>query len=595
MSEAAGRDTPSPVAVWGFVSLVLILCAIPRIGPSRMYDPDDIMRLLEVRALLAGQSWWDVGQHGFAGPGLTMHWSRLVDLPLAAVVLALRGIVGDAAAERIAAIAVPLVTLGVVMALVAAITRRLAGRPAVLAAMVMVPLTTPLLSQLQPLRIDHHGWQIASGLLAAAALILRRDARSGIVAGLGGALLVTISFEGFAFLLALIAAAGLAWVFVPARAAQTRGFGVTMALATLLLHLVTRGPGWASPACDAIDPAWLATIGIAGIGLALATLAPLRSPVGRFALLAVTGAATVATMALLASECARGPFGMLDPLTYRVWFLNIAEGLPVWHQYWPTIAGSFTLPAVTVVMTPRRVLAAPGDRREPWTILLGLLIAATLCGLIVLRSAALANALAIPPVAAIVADRLARARAIVPPLRRLTALLGVAAIAAPGLVLTGILLLLGVPDRAVVSIPRPYLTGEKPVCPRQPDVAPLAALPAGATILAPLDIGPAIVASTGLRPIASGYHRNAPAMRFVIASFMARPDLSRSAILGRGVDYVVGCPGISENLAYANAAPHGLWARLERGERFDWLEPVAIPNSPILVWRVVRPLASPPA
>lgn len=44
-------------------------------------------------------------------------------------------------------------------------------------------------------------------------------------------------------------------------------------------------------------------------------------------------------------------------------------------------------------------------------------------------------------------------------------------------------------------------------------------------------------------------------MRFVIASFMARPDLSRSAILGRGVDYVVGCPGISENLAYANAAP----------------------------------------
>lgn len=169
-----------------------------------------------------------------------------------------------------------------------------------------------------------------------------------------------------------------------------------MALATLLLHLVTRGPGWASPACDAIDPAWLATIGIAGIGLALATLAPLRSPVGRFALLAVTGAATVATMALLASECARGPFGMLDPLTYRVWFLNIAEGLPVWHQYWPTIAGSFTLTAVAVVVTLRRVLAAPGHRREPWTILLGLLIAATLCGLIVLRSAALANALAIP-------------------------------------------------------------------------------------------------------------------------------------------------------------------------------------------------------
>lgn len=595
MSDTAGRDTPSPVAVWGFVAIILILCAIPRIGPLRMYDPDDIMRLLEVRALLDGQSWWDVGQHGFAGQGLAMHWSRLVDLPLAAVVALLRGIVGEAAAERIAAITVPLVTLGIVMALVAAITRQLAGRQAALAAMVMVPLTTPLLSQLQPLRIDHHGWQIASGLLAAAALILRRDGRSGIVAGLAGALLVTISFEGFAFLLALIAAAGLAWVFVPARARQTRGFGLMLALATLLLHLATRGPNWASPACDAIAPAWLATIGIAGIGLGLTTLLPLRSPAARFALLAAIGAATVAAMALLAGDCARGPFGMLDPLTYRVWFLNIAEGLPVWHQYLPTIAGSFTLPAIALVVTLRRTMAAPQGRREPWAILFGLLLAATLCGLIVLRSAALANALAIPSVAAIVADRLAKARAIVPPLRRIAALLGVVAVAAPGLVLTGILLLLGVPDRAVISIPQPYLTGEKPVCSRQADVTPLSALPGGATILAPLDIGPAIVASTGLRPIASGYHRNAPAMRFVIASFMAQPARARDAILGRGVDYVIGCPGISENLAYANDAPHGLWARLENGERFDWLEPVPIPNSPILVWRVVRPLARPPA
>lgn len=595
MTETAGRDTPSPVAVWGFVAVVLILCAIPRIGPLRMYDPDDIMRLLEVRALLAGQSWWDVGQHGFAGQGLAMHWSRLVDLPLAAVVLALRGIVGEAAAERIAAITVPLVTLGVVMALVAAITRRLAGREAALAAMVMVPLTTPLLGQLQPLRIDHHGWQIASGLLAAAALILRRDGRSGIVAGLAGALLVTISFEGFAFLLALVAAAGLAWLFVPARAAQTRGFGVTLALGTLLLHIATRGPGWASPACDAIDPAWLATIGIAGVGMALATVIPVRSPMARFMLLAATGAATLATMALLAGNCARGPFGTLDALTYRVWFLNIAEGLPVWHQYLPTIAGSFTLPVIAIPLTLHRIKGADGDRREAWTILFGLLAAATLCGLIVLRSAALANALAIPAVAAIVADRLAHARAIVPPPRRTVALAGVAAIAAPGLVLTGILLLLGAPDLAVLSIPRPYLTGEKPVCPPQPDVTSLVALPAGATVLAPLDIGPAIVASTGLRPIASGYHRNAPAMRFVIASFMARPDLARGAIIGRGVDYVIGCPGISENLTYANAAPGGLWARLERGERFDWLEPVPIPGSPILAWRVARPLARPPA
>jgi hypothetical protein len=581
-----------PAAPWLLAAIVLTLCAIPRIASLKMYDPDDSMRLLEVRAWLAGQSWWDVRQYGFAGNGLAMHWSRLVDLPLAGVIVVLRPIVGMAAAERVAAVVVPLLTMGIVMLLVGALARRLAGPRTIIVAMLMVALTAPLLGQLQPLRIDHHGWQIATGLLAATALILWPDRRGGIVAGTGAALLVTISFEGFPFAMLVVATGGLAWVADAGRAAPLRAMGLTLTVATTLAHVATRGPDMLAPACDAIAPGWLAVIAVAGIGVAAATLAAPRTPTGRFLLLAMAGTATIIAMLVLVRDCAAGPFGMLDPLTRRVWFLNIPEGLPIWDQRWPTIAASFALPVLGIAATFVAARRAQGVDRTAWTILFGLLVGATLCGMIVLRSAALANALAIPSVAAIVTARLAHARAIPRTGARLGATLLVIPLAAPGLALSALLLLLGVRNADVATLPAAYLTGVKQPCPPKPDVRPLLALPTGATVLAPLDIGPDIVLFTHLRPVASGYHRNAPAMRFVIASFMADPALVRTALAMRQVDYVIGCPGISENLTYSRDAPHGLWARLERGERFDWLRPVAIPGSPILAWRVIRPLAT---
>ncbi len=51
-------------------------------------DNDNLMRLAEVRDLLSGQGWFDLHQYrmGVEG-GTVMHWSRLVDAPLAAIIL----------------------------------------------------------------------------------------------------------------------------------------------------------------------------------------------------------------------------------------------------------------------------------------------------------------------------------------------------------------------------------------------------------------------------------------------------------------------------------------------------------------------------
>src|ERR1700752_4875323 len=58
-------------------------------GHGDTLSTDDAMRLVDVRDFLAGQSWFDLTQHRLSPPeGVAMHWSRLIDLPLAMLIRA---------------------------------------------------------------------------------------------------------------------------------------------------------------------------------------------------------------------------------------------------------------------------------------------------------------------------------------------------------------------------------------------------------------------------------------------------------------------------------------------------------------------------
>src|SRR4051794_12660358 len=72
----------------------------------RLGDTDDNMRMMQVRGLLHGQGWFDLRQHRLAGSNI--HWSRLVDLPIAGLILLLRPLIGGAGAERWAVAIAPL-------------------------------------------------------------------------------------------------------------------------------------------------------------------------------------------------------------------------------------------------------------------------------------------------------------------------------------------------------------------------------------------------------------------------------------------------------------------------------------------------------
>ena len=550
----------------------------------RFADPDDTMRLLEVRDWLAGQSWWDVSQHRLgAGTVFEMHWSRLVDLPIAAVIGALTPIVGAQTATTVALFAVPLLTLFCTMALAAALSLRLSGAVQMRTAIVLVSISGPILAQMQPGRIDHHGWQIVLALAAALALVTRSTWRSGVVAGLALAALITVSFEGLPFTLGTVAIAALAWAFDPRRRGQAVALTATLAASATALQLVTRGPGFWQPVCDAVAPAWLAMLIVAALAFAAITALPIRHQFARLATLAVPGVASTAILFWLAPACVtRGPFGMLDPFVRYWWLDNIAEGLPVWRQPLSLIPMTFALPVVGLVGSVLSLRAAGDDRRPAWLAMLALQGCAFALALLVLRAGGTANALAIPGAAALVTVALVRARQIKAAVPRIVATLGALALAAPSILYVPVIMLRPANGMLAAAV----AATAAPTCKYVEDVGALAELPPS-RLFAPLDIGPELLMRTRHEAVASGYHRNNDSMHVVMATFMGSPDAARRAVAATGATYIVGCPGLGETNLYDKAAPNGFWARLERGDRFDWLRPLPIKGSPVLAWRVL--------
>jgi len=152
-------------------------------------DTDDNLRMAQVRALLGGQGWFDLIQHRFdpAHGGGNIHWSRLVDLPIAGIILLLKPLIGGADAERAAVAIAPLLPL-LLMAFALALTmKRLVHDKAWPLPVIGLLCAYSTMGMFAPLRIDHHGWQLALLALAISGMSDPRRARGGAVVGITSA------------------------------------------------------------------------------------------------------------------------------------------------------------------------------------------------------------------------------------------------------------------------------------------------------------------------------------------------------------------------------------------------------------------------
>lgn len=576
------------IIVWLLAALALTLVNRAEIAALDLPDTDDAQRLMQVRDWLGGQAWGDVDQHRMNPPaGADMHWSRLVDLPIAGIVVVTEPVFGRAAAERIAGTAVPLLALLVTMGAAALTAFRLAGRQAAVLAAVFIAASGQILSLFRPLRIDHHNWQIALMLCAVAALAdPRRRFSSGVLAGLTTVAALVIGLEMLPHLVVAGAILVLGWCLQPALGRLLAGYGVALAVGSALAYPAFVPPArWWFAACDAISPVYAVPLVFGG---ALAALLPqidlLTTPIRR-GIAAAAGFASVGIAVLVAfPHCASGPMGTLDPAFLPVLArISEARSIVSYLGSEPETAIAFGLyPFIGIVCAFVMLRRADADRRFGWSLVFGLLAITTWLMFLQLRAATGPNALAAVAAAAVAAMLLPRARAIPAMLPR---------IGATALVLVG--LTSALPMFAALAAKRVGGSGNAAPatetlasCTASATLAPLNGVPKG-VIADVFDMGPAILVHTPHSVVAGPYHRNAASIADSVRLWRADDDTAKAIAARYGATYVLGCVGTNDLAAAKKDAPEGLWARLETGEVPAWLEPVPMPKgSPLRLYRI---------
>ncbi len=546
-------------------------------------DTDDNMRLMQVRGLLNGQGWFDLRNYRLNPPGgFNIHWSRLVDLPIAGLIVLLRPFVGAAEAERLACGIAPLLPMAVTLAALGATLRRLVHPFAWPLGLALFLATNVCLGMFMPDRIDHHGWQLAMLAITVAGLCDPRRARGGMLVGAATAVSLTIGLEMLPYAAMAGAIIALAWIW-------ERGERERLALYALALAGGTAAgyAGFASYAnriyrCDALTPVYASTVVLAGgLLLALAMLSP-RSPVVRLVLAVAAGALIAAFFAIAFPQCLGRPEQVSNEL-YTSWLSQVREAKPIYRHPLRVALPIVTLPLIGLIGA---LLATWRARRQAslrgWACVALFGAFAALMLLWQARAGPAAQLLAIPGAAALAwmavpwlaAPRFWWAK--------------VAAAVALFIIVSGSFTQIVI-DSFKVDRPSAYVrrvnkaTGR---CLTIPAMRPLDRYPAQ-TVFTFVDLGPRLITLTHHDAIAGPYHRNGEAILDVHHAFLRSPQEARAIMKRHGATMLLVCPDMAESTNYRAKARGGFYDRLAKGEHFEWLVPLPIKKgSPFRAFRV---------
>lgn len=577
------------IALWAAAAFALALPALQG-GVFDAMSTDDAMRLVEVRDWIAGQSWFDVSQHRLDPPGASMHWSRVTDIPLAALMLMFRPVLGGHGAEVATLFVWPLALFAAALSLVVAIATQMSpgtARSVAPVAVMLAALSAPALVHFRPGAIDHHNTQIVL-LLALLLLTLQieRSAARAVLAGLMASLSLAIGVEMLPAIAAIgVAVCGLLVWRGAAVARQAMAFGTGLAGSSLLLTAALMPLDTiAAPVCDAFGgPILLLVAGGGGSLIAIAGIdrwRPARAL--RLCIAALCGGALLALFIKLYPGCLGSPYAQVDPLLASVWLDQVAEtmSLPAMLQLAPQkVLAFYGFPLLTLGLAAAAMIRSAATARFPWATVLATLIALFGISVWQVRGAAAATIVATPVFAAALPllwpALLSGRRLLVAALLLSPATLGGLGLAAR-------------PAIDAVARPQQRMVDSNPAasCQMVSSVAPLAQLSRG-RVMAPIDLGPAILVATAHAVFAAPYHRNNDGNLAMLDLMLAAPAHAQQILRERQVDYIVLCPAAPEQADFVRLAPQGLAARLVRGETPDNLVPLPVDAANGLkVWRV---------
>ncbi|AMK16523.1 hypothetical protein K663_00650 [Sphingobium sp. MI1205] len=566
------------IPAWILCSVILLWLSRGQLTVLGFRDPDDAMRLQQVRDWIGGQPFLDVSQHRVSPPtGGPMHWSRIVDMPIAALILLLHPMVGASMAEVIACSVVPLLLLGCLVWVLHVASDRIAGRPVAMIAPLLLLTTPTILVQYGPLRIDHHGWQILMATIALAGAMDPRPARGGVVAGAAIAIWLQISSEGLPYAALFAAALALRQWLDRRETARFVAYAATLGGAAFLLLALLRGFGPLMQAqCDALSAAYVWPL----LAFAVATpiafhFTPASSARGRFLAAGLSGGAAAALFVVTGRACLTGdPFQALGPVAYKLWYLHVMEGRPIWEQG-RSMAGLILIPPVAglagSILAARN--AAMAQVRDRWLMVALLLTGATIVALLVMRAMSVAHVFALPGIGWLILQLFRRAQ------QQSATVVRVFASSAVALLTPAALCAIWIAAMAALDKGKDETPTVANDCRTPEALTSLRQLPPS-TLFAPLDIGPDILVRTRHKVIGTAHHRNAAGITAVVEGFTAPPAQARTILTalngGKGPDYLIACAGLNEFRHYSKEHEGSLAAMLDRGKQPEWLKPVAL-------------------
>ncbi len=580
---------------WAVITVFYVFQRWNAIHWLSLGDTDDNMRLMQVRALLNGQGWYDLRNYRLNPPlGFDIHWSRIVDLPIAGLILILRPFVGTPEAERLACGIAPLLPFSLAMLGVAATVRRLVAQLAWPLAIVLLLGCTATMLMFMPDRIDHHGWQLAMLSLTVAGLCDPRAARGGAIVGASTAVSLTIGLEMLPYAAMAGAIIALRWIWDRTEARRLTVYALTLAGGSSIGYAAFASNANRVLRCDALTPVWLSVMVVAGLLLfVLARLNPARREV-RLGLAVLAGAAIVAGFALVFPQCLGRP-EQVSPELARTWLDNVREAKPIYKHPFRTAFPIVTLPVIGLLGAMLATWRARGTPRVTgWAavLLFGTFAAAML--LWQARAGPAAQLLAVPGATAlawiVLPWCLGSRSMLIRVFGTVGSFIAISGLFA-GLILTpfnfrlfGLNIGYKPPDRPSAYIQR--VNNASGLCPTIPALQPLDRLPAQ-TIFTFVDLGPRLITVTHHNAVAGPYHRNGDAILDVQHAFSGSAEQFRAIARRHGATLLLVCPNMAESTVYRARNPGGFYDQLAHNKVPAWLEPISMPaKSPLRLWRI---------
>jgi hypothetical protein len=552
---------------------------------------DDLLRMVIVRDLIAGQGWFDLHQYRLGLPGGTlMHWSRLVDLPLALLVRF--GAMFDLGhSEIIAATLWPLSLFVICIMGFMVGVQRIANTANMLPGLVIGGFGLVASGLFDTGSIDHHNIQLALAMWLVALLMPSKSApRDFAIAGVLASLMLAIGMEA----LPIIVGAGLVVVSRlqlegEALVMPTRRFGLGLALSLVVLFFALVGPqNYRNTACDSYSLFHLCCGGIGGLALYLGLNDAVRwrLPSANLTAPLIAGALALLVAVVFFHTCLTDPYGSLDPKLKLFWLDSVFEAQSASRIFaldpW-LLPSLFGMPLLALGWLSLNIWR--GTKKSISLGLFVLLLIATAVTVFQMRGTEFSgpiSALVLASLVTILSEGVGKQR----PILLISIWLLSCAITWKLLSTAGIALFAHGHSGPLIAGADVKQAGA--LCHTSESLTALVSEPTG-TVAAANGLGPDILFSTPHRVLAGPYHRDVAGNLAWINAMIGTPDEAQAILRDAGTTLLAICPDDPDERDFLRAAPAGFVGQLLKGQTFSWIEPVQqTMGLPLRVWRIKK-------